>query len=79
MLLIASPDEPLLKSVLAVVVSNNPYEYARWGSLGQRHRLDTERLLISVLDAGTLDKPERLIAGFLSIPEARARRMPNRM
>jgi diacylglycerol kinase family enzyme len=33
-----------LESIVAAVVSNNPYEYARWGTLGQRHRLDTGTL-----------------------------------
>jgi diacylglycerol kinase family enzyme len=48
-----------------VVVSNNPYEFARWDRLGQRHRLDAGTLQVSVLDAGTLDELERLIAGTL--------------
>jgi diacylglycerol kinase family enzyme len=62
---ITPPDEAPLKSILAVVVSNNPYEFARWDRLGQRYRLDTGTLQVSVLDAGTLDELERLIAGTL--------------
>jgi hypothetical protein len=65
MLRIASPDQPPLKSVLTVVISNNPYEFARWDRLGQRHRLDTGTLQVSVLDAGALDELERLLAGAL--------------
>jgi diacylglycerol kinase family enzyme len=48
-----------------VVVSNNPYEFARWDRLGQRHRLDTGTLQVSVLDASTLHELERLLAGTL--------------
>jgi diacylglycerol kinase family enzyme len=62
---IAPPQEAPLESVLAVVVSNNPYELARWDRLGQRHRLDTATLQVSVLDASTLDELERLLAGTL--------------
>jgi diacylglycerol kinase family enzyme len=62
---IAPPDEAPLESVVAVVVSNNPYEFARWERFGQRHRLDTGTLQISVLDASTLDELERLLAGTL--------------
>ena len=62
---ITPPDEAPLESVVAVVVSNNPYEFARWDRLGQRHRLDAGTLQVSVLDAGTLDELERLIAGTL--------------
>ena len=62
---ITPPEEAPLESVVAVVVSNNPYEFARWDRLGQRHRLDTGTLQISVLDVGTLDELERLIAGTL--------------
>jgi diacylglycerol kinase family enzyme len=51
---------------LAVVVSNNPYEFSRWDKLGRRHRLDTGTLQVSVLDASTLDELERLLAGALS-------------
>jgi diacylglycerol kinase family enzyme len=65
MLRITPPDEPPLESVLAVVVSNNPYEFTRWDTLGERYRLDTGMLQVSVLDAGTLDELERLIAGTL--------------
>jgi len=62
---ITPPGEAPLKSILAVVVSNNPYEFARWDRFGQRYRLDTGTLQVSVLDAGTLDELERLIAGTL--------------
>ncbi len=62
---ITPPEEAPLDSVVAAVVSNNPYEFARWDKLGQRHRLDTGLLQISVIDAGTLDELERLIAGTL--------------
>jgi len=62
---IMPPDEAPLESIVAVVVSNNPYEFARWDRLGQRNRLDTGTLQISVLDASTLDELERLIAGTL--------------
>lgn len=62
---ITPPDGAPLESVVAVVVSNNPYEFSRWDGLGKRHRLDTGTLQISVLDAGTLDELERLLAGTL--------------
>jgi len=62
---ITPPGETPIESIVAVVVSNNPYEFARWDKLGQRHRLDTGTLQVSVLDAGTLDELERLIAGTL--------------
>jgi diacylglycerol kinase family enzyme len=62
---IAPPEEGPLEGVVAVVVSNNPYEFARWDRLGQRHRLDTGSLQVSVLDASTLEELERLIAGTL--------------
>jgi diacylglycerol kinase family enzyme len=62
---ITPPDEAPLESVLAVVVSNNPYEFARWDRLGQRHRLDTGTLQVSVFDASALDELERLLAGTL--------------
>ena len=62
---ITPPDEAPLESVLSVVVSNNPYEFARWDRLGQRNRLDTGTLQVSVLDASTLDALERLLAGTL--------------
>ena len=65
MLRITPPDEAPLESVVAVVVSNNPYEFARWDRFGQRHSLDTGTLQVSVLDAGTLDELERLLAGTL--------------
>jgi diacylglycerol kinase family enzyme len=62
---IMPPGEAALESIVAVVVSNNPYQFARWDRFGQRQRLDTGRLQVSVLDAGTLDELERLIAGTL--------------
>ena len=62
---IAPPDGAPLESVVAVVVSNNPYEFSRWDGLGRRHSLDTGTLQVSVLDAGTLDELERLLAGTL--------------
>jgi diacylglycerol kinase family enzyme len=64
---ITPPEGAPLEGVLAVVVSNNPYEFARLDRLGRRHRLDTGMLQISVLDASTLDElVERLLAGTLS-------------
>src|ERR671921_1449172 len=62
---ISPPDEAPLEGVVAVVVSNNPYELAPLSALGQRHRLDTGTLQVSVLDVSTLDKLERLLAGTL--------------
>jgi diacylglycerol kinase family enzyme len=62
---ISPPDEAPLEGVVAVVVSNNPYELARLSALGQRHRLDTGTLQVSVLDVSTLDGLERLLAGTL--------------
>ena len=62
---IMPPEEAPLEGVVAVVVSNNPYEFVRWDRLGQRHRLDTGMLQVSVLDASTLDELERLLAGTL--------------
>jgi diacylglycerol kinase family enzyme len=62
---ITPPDEAPLEGVVAVVVSNNPYEFARWDTFGQRHRLDTGTLQVSVLDASALDELERLLAGTL--------------
>ncbi len=62
---ITPPDEGPLESLVAVVVSNNPYEFARWEKFGQRHRLDTGTLQISVLDASTLYELEKLLAGTL--------------
>src|SRR5215211_6367026 len=46
---ITPPDEAPLEGVVAMVVSNNPYEFARWDRLGQRQRLDTGMLQVSVL------------------------------
>jgi diacylglycerol kinase family enzyme len=62
---IAPPDGAPLEGVLAVVVSNNQYEFARWDRFGQRHRLDAGTLQVSVLDASSLDELERLLAGTL--------------
>ena len=62
---ITPPEEAPLEAVLAMVVSNNPYEFARWDKLGQRHRLDTGTLQVSVLDASSLEELERLLAGTL--------------
>jgi hypothetical protein len=62
---ITPPDEVPLESIVAVVVSNNPYEFARWDTFGQRHRLNTGTLQVSVLDASTLEELERLLAGTL--------------
>lgn len=61
---ITPPEGASLEDLLAVVVSNNPYDFARWDRLGQRHRLDTGMLHISALDASMLDGlVERLLAG----------------
>ena len=65
MLRITPPSEAPLESVLAVVVSNNPYEFAQWNRLGQRLHMDLGMLQVSVLDVSTLDELERLIAGTL--------------
>lgn len=62
---ITPPEGAPIESVVAVVVSNNPYEFARWERFGQRHSLDTGTLQISVLDASTLDELEKLLAGTL--------------
>jgi len=64
-LCITPPGEAPLERVIAMVVSNNPYELARWDRLGQRQRLDTGTLQISVLDASTFEELERLLAGTL--------------
>ena len=60
---ITPPDEAPLERVVAMVVSNNPYEFARWDRLGQRYRLDTGMLQVSVLDASVLEELEGLLAG----------------
>jgi diacylglycerol kinase family enzyme len=62
---ISPPDEAPLEGVVALVVSNNPYELAPLSALGQRHRLDTGTLQVSVLDVSMLDELERLLAGTL--------------
>src|SRR5918998_3890140 len=64
-LLITPPGGAPLESVVAVVVSNNPYEFVRWETFGRRQRLDSGKLQVSVVDAGTLDELERLLAGAL--------------
>jgi len=60
---ITPPEEARLEGIIAVVVSNNPYEFARWDRLGQRYRLDTGMLQISVLDASVLEELETLLTG----------------
>ena len=66
---ITPPEGAPLEGVLAVVVSNNPYEFARLDRLGQRHRLDAGMLQISVFDASTLDElVERLLVGHCPAP-----------
>ena len=61
---ITPPEGAPLEGVLALVVSNNPYEIARLNRLGRRHRLDTGKLQISVIDASTLDElVKRLLSG----------------
>ena len=62
---ITPPDGTSLANVVAVVVSNNPYEFARWDRFGQRGRLDTGTLQVSVLDTSTLKELEQLLAGTL--------------
>jgi diacylglycerol kinase family enzyme len=70
---ITPPDEAPLEGVVAMVVSNNPYEFARWDRLGQRHRLDTGMLQVSVLDASALEKFEGLLAGTTLLGAAKVR------
>ena len=61
---ITPPEGASLEGVLAVVVSNNPYEFAQLDRLGQRHRLDSGMLQISALDASMLDQlVEWLLSG----------------
>ena len=81
---ITPPEGVPLEGVLAIVVSNNPYELARLDRLGQRHRLDTGMLQISALDASTLDElVERLLAGTpigaIEIRPALSHRMSERL
>ncbi len=45
---ITPPDEAPLEGIIAMVVSNNTYEFARWDRLVQRYRLDTGMLQVSV-------------------------------
>ena len=75
---ITPPDEAPLEGIIAVVVSNNPYDFARWDRLGQRHRLDTGKLQISVLDVGLLEELERLIGGTTPLGTIAAVRPPLR-
>jgi diacylglycerol kinase family enzyme len=70
---ITPPDEAPLESIVAMVVSNNPYEFARWDRLGQRHRLDTGKLQVSVLDVGVLEELEGLLAGTTLLGAIEAR------
>jgi diacylglycerol kinase family enzyme len=72
---ITPPAEAPLEGVVAMVVSNNPYEFARWDRLGQRHRLDMGMLQVSVLDASALDEFEGLLAGT-KLPGATAEVRP---
>ena len=60
-----------------MVASNNPYEFARWDRLGQRQRLHTGMLQVSVLDASALDELEGLLAGT-ALPGAIELRPPLR-
>ena len=60
---ITPPKEATLEGLVAMVVSNNPYEFARWDRLGRRYRLDTGMLQVSVLDASALEELKRLLAG----------------
>jgi diacylglycerol kinase family enzyme len=60
---ITPPEEAPLEGLVAMVVSNNPYEFARWDRLGRRYRLDTGMLQVSVLDASVLEEFKRLLAG----------------
>ena len=62
---VSPPEESPLEGVLAVVVSNNPYELSPISALGQRHRLDMGTLQVLVLGSGTLDELDRLLAGTL--------------
>ena len=62
---ITPPEEAPLEGVVAVVVSNNPYEFSPISALGQRQRLDTGMLQVSVLDASALEELKRLLAGTL--------------
>ena len=75
---ITPPDEAPLEGIIAVVVSNNPYDFARWDRLGQRHRLDTGKLQISVLDVVLLEELERLIGGTTPLGTIAAVRPPLR-
>ena len=75
---ITPPDEAPLEGIIAVVVSNNPYEFARWDRLGQRHRLDTGKLQVSVLDTSALEELERLIGGTTLLGATAAVRPPLR-
>ena len=65
MLRISPPDEALLESVVAVVVSNNPYEFAPLSALGERYHLNTGTLQATVLSAATLGELDWTLAGVL--------------
>jgi diacylglycerol kinase family enzyme len=75
---IAPPEEALLEGIIAMVVSNNPYEFARWDRLGQRRRLDTGMLQVSVLDASALEELEWLLAGTTLLGATAEVRLPLR-
>jgi hypothetical protein len=75
---ITPPKESPLEGIIAMVVSNNPYEFARWERLGQRHRLDTGMLQVSVLDASALEGLERLLAGTTLLGATAGVRLPLR-
>lgn len=62
---VAPPDESLLESVVAVVVSNNPYEFAPLSAFGGRYHLNTGTLQATVLSAATLGELDRTLAGVL--------------
>ena len=59
------PEEEPPEGVLAVVLSNNPYELSPSFSLGQRHRLNVGTLQVLVLGADTLEELDRLLEGTL--------------
>jgi diacylglycerol kinase family enzyme len=75
---ITPPDEVPLEGIIAMVVSNNPYEFARWDRLGERPRLDTGMLQVSVLDASALEELERLLAATTHLGATAGLRLPLR-
>jgi diacylglycerol kinase family enzyme len=75
---ITLPEGAPLEGIIAMVVSNNPYELARWDRLGQRHRLDTGMLQVSVLDASVLEELEGLLAGTTPLGATAEVRLPLR-